>query len=142
MIYKEIKGDLFSVPEYYYLAHCISADFALGAGIAKQFDKLYDMRDKLNKYYLEQKYQCVGKALMVGKVFNLVTKQRCWQKPTYDTLCKSLMALKLHCMKLEIKKLAMPKIASGLDRLDWNRVSEIVKEIFNDMDMEIKVYYL
>ena len=118
MIYKEIKGDLFSVPEYYYLAHCISADFALGAGIAKNFNELYDMRNKLNEYYADQKYQCVGKALMVSKVFNLVTKQRYWHKPTYDNLRKSLMALKLHCMKLEIKKLAMPKIAAGLDRLD------------------------
>lgn len=142
MTYKEIQGDLFSVPEYYYLAHCISADFALGAGIAKIFNELYDMRGKLNEYYADQKYKCVGKALMVGKVFNLVTKQRYWQKPTYDNLRKSLMALKLHCMKLDIKKLAMPKIAVGLDRLDWNRVSEIIKEIFNGMDMEIKVYYL
>lgn len=142
VIYKEIKGDLFSVPEYYYLAHCVSADFALGAGIAKQFDELYNMRYKLNEYYTDQKYQCVGRALMVGKVFNLVTKQRYWQKPTYDTLHKSLMALKLHCMKLDIKKLAMPKIAAGLDRLEWNKVSEIIKEAFGDMDIEIRVYVL
>lgn len=142
MIYKEIQGNLFSVPDYYYLAHCISADFALGAGIAKQFNEFYDMRSKLNEYYADQKYQCVGKALMVGKVFNLVTKQRYWHKPTYDTLRKSLMALKLHCMKLDIKKLAMPKIAAGLDRLEWNKVSEIIKETFSDMDIEIRVYVL
>ena len=29
------KRDLFTMPQGYYLAHCISADFALGAGIAK-----------------------------------------------------------------------------------------------------------
>ena len=33
------KKDLFTMPQGYYLAHCISADFALGAGIAKVFDK-------------------------------------------------------------------------------------------------------
>ena len=32
----EEKRDLFDVSEDYYLAHCISADFALGAGIAKE----------------------------------------------------------------------------------------------------------
>ena len=34
MIYKEEIRDLFSVPDDYYFAHCISADFKLGAGIA------------------------------------------------------------------------------------------------------------
>ena len=35
MIYKEEKMNLFEAPEDYALVHCISADFALGAGIAK-----------------------------------------------------------------------------------------------------------
>lgn len=39
MIYNEIHGDLFSVDDSYHLAHCISADFALGAGIAVQFTR-------------------------------------------------------------------------------------------------------
>ena len=32
MIYKEEKGNLFEVPDKYYLAHCVSTDCALGAG--------------------------------------------------------------------------------------------------------------
>ena len=40
---KEIYGDLFDYKDEYYLVHCISADFALGAGIAVQFDKIYDL---------------------------------------------------------------------------------------------------
>lgn len=42
MIYKEEKRDLFSVPDNYYLAYCTSADFALGKGIAVEFDKRFD----------------------------------------------------------------------------------------------------
>lgn len=37
MIIKEVKKDLFTVSDDYALVHCISADFALGAGIAKEF---------------------------------------------------------------------------------------------------------
>ena len=37
MIIKKVKKDLFTMPDDYALAHCISADFALGAGIAKKF---------------------------------------------------------------------------------------------------------
>ena len=51
MNYEEKRKDLFSVSNEYYLAHCISADFALGKGIAVEFNKRFDMRNRLlNKY--------------------------------------------------------------------------------------------
>ena len=40
MIYKEEQRDLFSVSPDYYLVHCISADFKMGAGIAKKFTEM------------------------------------------------------------------------------------------------------
>lgn len=48
MIIKEVKKDLFTVSDDYALAHCISADFALGAGIAKEFDRRFDARKKIS----------------------------------------------------------------------------------------------
>ena len=38
--------DLFTVPKDYFLCHCVSADFALGAGIVKKFAEL-GVRDVL-----------------------------------------------------------------------------------------------
>ena len=49
MIFNEVQQDLFTVPQGYYLAHCISSDFALGAGIAVKFDEVYNMKFKLQK---------------------------------------------------------------------------------------------
>ena len=46
----EEKRDLFDVSEDYYLAHCISADFALGAGIAKEFNKRYKSKTTLERH--------------------------------------------------------------------------------------------
>ena len=40
MTYKEEYRDLFSAPDEYYFAQCISADFKMGAGIALQFKKV------------------------------------------------------------------------------------------------------
>ena len=57
MVYREEIGDLFLMPEKYYLAHCISVDFALGKGIAVEFNKRFEMKNKLlQKYskYLEE----------------------------------------------------------------------------------------
>ena len=52
MIYKEEKRDLFSVSDSRYLAQCISADFAMGAGIAVQFNKHSNVKGNLkNKVF-------------------------------------------------------------------------------------------
>lgn len=93
LIYR--KGDLFQMPREYYLAHCISADFALGAGIAKQFDRVYNIKFKLNNRYgntpLKER---VGQAYLVDNVFNLVTKEMYYQKPTYEMLTKCLKEMR------------------------------------------------
>ena len=130
--------DLFTMKQGYYLAHCISADFALGAGIAKAFDSVYNMRFKLFRHYPDYEYHC-GDALLIDNVFNLVTKRKCWGKPTYESLRESLEMMREQLEFLDATKLAMPKIASGLDRLDWNQVYDIICEVFDDMDIEIVI---
>lgn len=46
------------------------------------------------------------------------------------------------CKCVDVKYLAMPKIGCGLDRLQWSKVREIIKEEFKDLDIEIEVRYL
>ena len=53
MIYKEEIRDLFSVPEDYYLAHCISADFGMGKGIVVEFNNRFNMKQILQMKYPE-----------------------------------------------------------------------------------------
>ena len=138
----EVQGDLFAVPQGYYLAHCISGDYALGAGIAKKFDEVYNMRFKLHKNYAipnGEKFANVGSALLIDNVFNLVTKARVFHKPTYDTLYDTLFDMKQQCKDLDITKLAIPMIGCGLDKLDWNVVKDIIQEVFDEDDIEILV---
>lgn len=132
------KRDLFTMPQGYYLAHCISADFALGAGIAKVFDSTYNMRFKLFRNYDNYKYRG-GDALLINNVFNLVTKDKYWHKPTYDSVREALEMMKEYMDFESVTKLAMPKIASGLDRLNWSKVYEIICEVFDDTDIEIVI---
>lgn len=145
MTIREEKNDLFTVPKDYHLVHCISGDYALGAGIAKNFDRIYGMRSKLNRYYEipdGQRYANIGRALLVDDVFNLVTKARYFLKPTLDDLRTTLIDMKRQCVELGIKKLAMPRIGCGLDRLDWNDVKAMIEDVFNDTDIEILVCVL
>lgn len=48
MNYREEVRDLFSVPDDYFPAHCISADFEMGKGIAVEFKRRFDMKRKLH----------------------------------------------------------------------------------------------
>jgi len=134
------KRDLFTVPEDYTLCHCISADFALGAGIAKKFAEL-GVRNSLMNFYALYKWDGKGDCLFtpVTKwgVLNLVTKEKFWHKPTLLTIRQSLNSLKEHLM--DVDKIAMPKIGCGLDKLKWNDVEQIIKEVFADTDVEILV---
>lgn len=137
---KYTDKDLFTFPRTYCLCHCISADFALGAGIARRFDEIYKMRFKLfNRCGKIPEAQRIGQALRVDNVFNLVTKERYFHKPTYECLEQCLTDMKKQMQDLEITKLAMPKIGCGLDKLEWSRVESIIKNVFADTEIEITV---
>ena len=144
MIYKEEKRDLFSVSEEYYLAHCISADFGMGKGIVVEFNKRFDMKRKLQKTYSDYLNQwthkkMIGDCIRQDRVFNLITKERYYQKPTYKSLTIALKKMKELCNEIHVNKIAMPIIGCGLDRLQWDKVSEIIKEVFKNTDIEILV---
>lgn len=141
MTIKEIHKDLFLMPYKYKLVHCISADFALGAGIAKQFCNLYNTRTDLLKMYKDKQYkdEIVGSILVTDNVINLVTKRMCYQKPTYESLKKSLEDMKKYCIDKNIKDIAMSKIGCGLDKLEWSKVKSIIFDVFKDTDINIVV---
>ena len=136
--------DLFTVPQGYYLAHCISGDYSLGAGIAEQFAEVYNMRFKLHKQYplpdeVWANDEHVGQALLVDNVFNLVTKGKVRQRPTYQALADALEDMRYQCEIMDITKLAMPRIGCGLDGMEWVIVEELIKDIFEDMDIDILI---
>lgn len=144
MTYKEDMRDLFSVSDDYYLVHCISADFGMGKGIVVEFNKRFDMKRKLqNKYpdYINQwsHNNWRGDCILEDRVLNLITKERYFHKPTYESIKSALLVCRLECNTNNITKIAMPLIGCGLDRLQWDKVSEIIKDVFKDTDIEILV---
>lgn len=142
MEYKFIQDDVFNHRECYY-AHCISRDYALGAGIAVEFDRRYNMRSRLIKLAEEKPETLDEKCIQVENVFNLITKEKYWRKPSYESLRESLLEMREKISKdKNVKKLVMPKIGCGLDRLSWDKVEPMIQEIFKDLDIEIVVCYL
>ena len=140
MTFHMYRCDLFDYADTHYLAHCVSADFALGAGIAVEFNKRFNMRAKLHS--LPKECRQVGKAILYDRAFNLITKRRYFDKPIYPSLMEALLDMKEQCVCNGITKLAMPKIGCGLDSLSWGRVCTMIQCIFKDTDIDIVVCYL
>uniref|UniRef100_A0AAY4ENN5 Macro domain-containing protein n=1 Tax=Denticeps clupeoides TaxID=299321 RepID=A0AAY4ENN5_9TELE len=71
-----------------------------------------------------------------------VTKMKASHKPTYNSLRKSLVAMKSHCLENGVRRISMPRIGCGLDRLNWKKVSFMIEEVFQDTSIFITVYTL
>jgi O-acetyl-ADP-ribose deacetylase (regulator of RNase III) len=145
-----VKGDLFNnnVKEPYYYAHCISADFALGAGIAVQFDKKFNLRSQLlskypkynNWFARENKDHQYGDCILDSGVLNLVTKTNYWNKPTRKSVREALEKAKEICNENGISTICMPKIAAGLDRRPWKETEEDIRSVWNGEEIKIYVF--
>ena len=162
MIFNEVKGNLFDEPykEGDIYAHCISEDFEMGAGIAREFRERFPVFAEKKEFFVNDYKPSKNRRLYVVKsdnilIANLVTKKRYWHKPTYATIETSIWSLRKYVENHpEIKRIIMPRIGSGLDRLSWREVKvilketsyqdvkTILKETFSDLDVEIKVFYL
>lgn len=145
----EIKQDLFTMPKNYALAHCISADFALGAGIAKEFDKRFDARKRLfdlceGDFIKDWDDGVKGDCLVIRviedpTIFNLITKRNYWDKPTLQTIKNALEKMKIICDVIGIEKVAIPRIGCGLDKQNWSDVKPLIEKVFADTNIEIMV---
>ncbi|MET3938125.1 O-acetyl-ADP-ribose deacetylase (regulator of RNase III) [Paenibacillus sp. PvP094] len=137
MQFREIQQDLFAMDEAYTLAHCISADARMGAGIAVQFRERFGLQ--VLQEQAKQEALEIGRCYPVGRTLNLVTKAKFSNKPTYSSFTRAVQSMRDVCVEQEISKLAMPQIGCGLDRLKWDKVSGIIQDTFADTDVEIVV---
>jgi ATP-dependent DNA ligase I len=137
-----IRGDLFKTStDKTCLAHCVSRDLKMNKGIAKLF------RDKFGRIgELEKSKSDIGDVAVLKDgnryIYNLVTKDKYNGFPTYETLRQSLVSMRNHALKNNVKEIAMPKLACGLDKLNWSAVRTLIKNVFFDDKIKITVYHL
>lgn len=150
MKFNEQKGNLFELSEKYALAHCVSQDCdnsnSWGMGIAVEFKRRFKgMKNYCARVIKDNNlsFPCVIPYCDNDRtVFNLITKKIYWSKPTYITIAECIKDMAFMCKKFNIKYLGIYKLGCNLDRLQWGKVREIIKEEFKDLDIEIEVRYL
>ena len=134
---REISGDLFTSTDS--LCHCISSDFRLGRGIARIFRRKYPRIMELQNLQIGRGgfvYLSVGRRY----VYNLITKDRYYQKPSYVDLRRSLESMRSHVVSRGVSRISIPRLGCGLDQLEWSVVKQILFEVFVDCNLVITVY--
>ena len=148
MTITEKKMNLFDMPLPYAYCHCISADIAMGKGIALQFRSMgvkqyildhHLQRPYTNDWMTETDGYCIATNINGRMIYNLVTKNRYYQKPTLNTLKNALRGMKNQMLQNGVHQLAMPRIGCGLDKLKWTDVAQILHDTFDDTETEIIV---
>lgn len=145
MTITEIPGDLFTAKDTMFI-QCISADIACGAGIAVAFNKHFNIKnrikdrlDDLPATYWDEGHE--GFAILETPVINLVTKRRYFEKPTETSLKNALDAAVKICKDKNVTAIAMPYIASGLDKMNWKtQVRPAIERAFAGTNIDITVY--
>ena len=107
--------------------------------IRKQFE---DLRRRL-----ESESSVKGRAIALSYpedgawVYNLVTKQRCWEKPTIRDIHDILVLMRDHAIRNQVLEIHMPKIACGLDGHDWEEMRTVLRLVFREFPLKITVYH-
>ena len=115
----------------------------MSAGIAAQFVRLNPELVKLRSNHQNLKtgsliahFSCKNG----NWIYNLVTKNRHYDKPTYHNLRKSLCRMKSHMVTYGIKEINLPQIVCGLDKLEWTRVLKIILSLFANTDIRVNIF--
>ena len=137
---QHVRGDLFSSAADG-LAHCVSADFRMGRGIARLFRDRFGGEAELRAGGTAVGGVAVRKAR--GKtVFYLVTKKVYSDKPSKEDFRQSLVALRKAAEDVGLASLALPRIGCGLDKLSWPWVQAQLEDVFASSAMSVTVYSL
>ncbi len=146
--YQELNGDLFQCRKQkrkghtYALAHCISADAIMVAGIAVDFcNHFRGLRERV-----ESEVQTKGTLIPIYIeedecwIYNLVTKARHFERPTRRDFHESLVKMQDHAVDNAVAEIHMPRLGAGLDCLNWNLTKQMILEVFRDQPVRLTVY--
>lgn len=139
---KYVKGDLLNAKQTIIVHQC-NAQGVMGSGVAKA------IRDKYPRVYEDYRcyFELIPKRKRMGQVqfsnidgktiANLIGQYhylpRGLQHTDYEALKEGFTTIKL----LLVDDVAMSKIGCGLGGGDWNIVSSIINEVFDDRDVYI-----
>lgn len=105
-------------------------------GIALEFRRKFGQVDQLVKQ--DKKVTEIASIQMDKRyIIYIINKETFQQKPTYETMFYALRNLKTFCETNNIEKVALPRVGSGDDHLNWEQVRTMIRYIFKRSKIEL-----
>lgn len=140
MKFTTVKGDFYTADKKYIKVHCTDEDSTMGKGVSAELLK----RNPKMKKDLKYQFPRIGDAILhIGDrdtVYSLVNKKISHTKATRVNFNRSLLHMKQDMEDNDLNYIAMTRIGTGLDGMEWDITEKYLKEVFADTDIEIVVY--
>lgn len=146
----EVDGDiLLTTAEA--IAHGVAAQDPMNQGLAAALHENYPSMHKDFHHWCHQAHPKPGSAWIwsgaqSARVINLITQEGGYEhgskpgKASTSSVNHSLRALKKLIAKEGISSVAIPRLATGVGRLDWKEVRPLIFSQLADIDADIYVY--
>ncbi len=137
-------GDMFETPADIRVntVNCVGV---MGAGVALAF------KTKYPEMFRDYKKACEANEVKPGKlhiwknltgdwIINFPTKRHWREKSRYEDIEAGLVALRAYLAEQGSVTVTLPALGSGHGKLDWNRVSQMIRDYLADLDAKIIVF--
>ena len=125
------------------IGHCVSADLAMRKGIAREIcmhnPGLYKMQNDMAGSTDPGSLIAYRDHANDRWIYNLVTKYRCYDKPSYASIHESLNKMRLHAEANAVPHIYIPKLGSGYDQLHFPIVYSIIKSVFERTAIKLTI---
>lgn len=149
---KEVKGDIL-LTDAQAIAHGVAPNDHFDTGLALSLRENYPAMAKDFRHYCRQQHPHPGEVWMWGtvgglRIFNLMTQEPAKGhnshpgKASISNVDHTLKNLVKMVKKENIKSLALPKLATGYGKLDWEDVLPIIKKRLSELDIPVYIYSL
>jgi len=132
------------------VAHGIAPNDPFEQGLALALREKWPMMYKDYRHYAQQTHPKPGEIWEWGgfgvRIFNLLTQDGTFDhggKPGSATLANvnhCLRRLRHSIEKQDLKSLALPRLGTGVGRLDWSEVLPLIEKHLGDLPLPVFVY--
>jgi O-acetyl-ADP-ribose deacetylase (regulator of RNase III) len=146
----EVEGDILLTGAAA-IAHGVAANDPMSQGLAKALHERYPAMHKDFHHWCRQQHPKLGSAFLWSgaghvRLINLLTQEGGYahgSKPggaSTSSVNHALHALKKVIADEGLESVALPRLATGVGRLDWKDVRPLIRNQLADVDAEIYVY--
>lgn len=147
---KEVKGDIL-LTDAQAIAHGVAPNDHFDSGLALSLRKNYPAMAKDFRHYCRLENPPSGEVWMWGtvdkfRIFNLLTQEPATTMKGHPG--PATLQHVNHCLKNLVKavkeediaSLALPKLATGYGKLEWEDVFPLINEHFKPLDIPVYIY--